>query len=244
MELAWDPSSLCLLEKEGVICETCCLEWPPSSPTCPCEYFGGDGLTDCFDVGKTPLNLFVLFKDVKYCSDDSIITDLCDQLFCLSKKSGQWEWVKTIQVDGEDVSLKHTKDISDTWDSNVGAEGEFLPGNGIIFSSAYMKSEVLCNTIFANGVHSDHGDPDKSGCVYGDIGYGGHAIILDPCEVPCSNATNWIIDTNYSINNVVKISGASGTICYICYVAHLSSSSNKPGTGVDWEDYWVKIDVL
>ena len=62
-----------------------------------------------------------------------------------------------------------------------------------------------------------------------------------------SDATTWADSTSYAVADVVDRS----TSVYECIQAHTSDTDSAPGTGVDWEDYWIllaastsSVDVL
>ena len=46
----------------------------------------------------------------------------------------------------------------------------------------------------------------------------------------------WAVTTGYTVGKVVTNDGA----IYDCTVAHTSKTTDEPGTGVNWEDYWVQ----
>jgi len=48
----------------------------------------------------------------------------------------------------------------------------------------------------------------------------------------------WTSGTAYSLDNEVQF----GNACYSCTAAHTGSEATKPGTGIDWHDYWVVED--
>jgi len=52
-----------------------------------------------------------------------------------------------------------------------------------------------------------------------------------------SDAVAWVTSTDYVITNVVERS----TSVYECIQAHTSDTDKAPGTGVDWEDYWILL---
>lgn len=72
MELAWDTSSLCLLEKDGEPCETCCLL--PSFPcdATPTHECNGD-VCRFFATDDYPDQVYVVFEGLRRCSDDSLV---------------------------------------------------------------------------------------------------------------------------------------------------------------------------
>lgn len=52
-----------------------------------------------------------------------------------------------------------------------------------------------------------------------------------------SDAVSWVTSTSYAVTDVVDRS----TSVYECIQAHTSDTDKAPGTGVDWEDYWILL---
>ena len=50
----------------------------------------------------------------------------------------------------------------------------------------------------------------------------------------------WATATEYTVNDSVN----DGTDVYRCIADHTSASTDEPGTGVNWETYWVQDDVM
>lgn len=53
-------------------------------------------------------------------------------------------------------------------------------------------------------------------------------------DSPYSNAGTWTTATGYSQFDVVT----DTSVDYVCTVAHTSDSAKRPGSGLDWPDYW------
>lgn len=72
-----------------------------------------------------------------------------------------------------------------------------------------------------------------------DDGYGnneGQFLVIQGTEVP----PDWQGDTSHYAGDIVKYSDT----LYACIFAHTSSESSCPGTGNDWQNYWIITESL
>ena len=60
----------------------------------------------------------------------------------------------------------------------------------------------------------------------------------------CAQYDRWALDTAYALADKVDVAGDDRTIAaYRCIDAHLSTTLNQPGTGIDWATCWELITV-
>lgn len=60
-------------------------------------------------------------------------------------------------------------------------------------------------------------------------------VYIDETQIETPDGA-WATSTAYTVGNIETNDGA----IYECTVAHTSSAASEPGTGADWEDYWVQ----
>lgn len=55
-----------------------------------------------------------------------------------------------------------------------------------------------------------------------------------------ANLSAWVTATSYALDKSIYV----GTTIYRCILAHTSSATDEPGTGVNWETYWVQSNIV
>jgi hypothetical protein len=50
----------------------------------------------------------------------------------------------------------------------------------------------------------------------------------------------WVVTTDYFVDDAVTDTGET----YVCIQDHTAAAADRPGVGVNWEDYWVLIDYV
>jgi len=102
------------------------------------------------------------------------------------------------------------------------------PGVGVnwaaywsVFTSRSCACDIIKNTILNSRFYS------------GDCGNAVCGTMYIECGGP--TYSDWEIDHLYSVGDMVV--GSDGSI-YVCDVEHTSSTSDRPSTGANWDDYW------
>jgi hypothetical protein len=232
------------------LCSTCCQSISP----CPCEYNPIE-CTTCswFEQGKTSSYLAVKFEGIRNCSDGSLHP--ANGIYCLEEQFGhcpvdvpdnthccwagfnntnfyadvsvgmaQWQYPPYPVVPAILVRIFEEEPTGGLDDTIL-----FIYRGEVLEDFVCYKLPLNLNSILT--------------CyTFDGISYGGKVTIWNPCENPCLNSTIWISGHNYILNDKVKLSG-SDAFCYKCYVAHLSDSTNRPGSGANWQNYWMLIDI-
>lgn len=50
----------------------------------------------------------------------------------------------------------------------------------------------------------------------------------------------WVVTTVYALDDAVTDTGET----YVCIQGHTATANDRPGVGVNWEDYWILIDFV
>jgi len=215
-----------------------CIDWAtgkfqislPECCFCPCSY--SNDIPECYQVNKTPEKVIVRFTGVLKCSDDSSL-DLNDVDICVSYYG----------------SYTYGSFIGDAYIRTYGNYTIiYMPYCCKYGSPPYVTILIVllvnpANSCFSSGVSlppckiSISSVYAKAHCSdpWSFYSYGGSAVISNNCD-ECIGEI-WVTAHSYIVDDEVKIL-ASDSTCYICTQNHTSDADKKPGSGIDWEDYW------
>ena len=202
------------------ICSWLCCE-------CGTESFSNS----CYATDEVPKAMYVKFSGVKFCNG-APVTDLNDKWICLPRRTGlgygnypygtygwwrgdsgnQWEFDYRLVYGGTDGRMVVRRNAA------AGSRWIFMAHNPVPDPMCFKYSDNMTVDYCA---------------IFG--GYDGHFIATE-CDI-CVTGTDWVISTDYDVSDTVLNDGA----CYICIQDHTSSSSDEPGTGANWEDYWEEV---
>jgi hypothetical protein len=223
------------------LCSSCC-HWPPT--WCSCGYNNEE--PTCFGENQTPSQLIAIVSGVRLCSTGELAEGI-NGIYCL-----HYYYVAPPPYQGAyscwASSSSYPLIVYFPHHPYIRSE----PPGVFYFSSVSVISECWtyddfgligpppCRKVFEGG--GPDGCSTEYFCdAYYSGYYGGYCIILNPCNQLCEDSSIWEIEHNYGINDKVKVN-AGGEFCYICFADHLSDSTNKPGFGANWSNYWILID--
>lgn len=177
--VAWDTSNLKVSFNSitGKVCTKCC-------GSCVCEFT--DDCLDCFDEGEMPRYLQVTFSGLRWCSDDSLITELNDTIFCLDIDAGGFtpdttcgDWLsEVITINGTDWYIWYYRLSFLNWL----VIGGYTSGAHRIFISREDTGDG--GDCITNNFNNLIEIGDCGGIVFGAgpaEAYGGTAILTNPC---------------------------------------------------------------
>lgn len=252
----FDTSSLlALASSTGLMCINCCsgddCDHCTSTPavinvklknvaTCDCLESEGMGYaTDCGD--PTPFPAWGTLSA-------NVATDLEGDHVLLQSETNPCEWSTSI-IGTYDVNIYSVS----TCDSNLC----YSTTNTIITITVRRVSGSLSMRIDLEGGDSwplwngqialtspttcvdDSGVLTKTTCGVGPSPTSWYYWIeMDSFAIwsDCSGSA-WTTPTSYVVSDRVENGGA----CYYCILDHMSSASDEPGTGANWETYWMVL---
>lgn len=116
-------------------------------------------------------------------------------------------------------------------------QGLYFGGHAFIYSSTDYVAKDKClfdGTIYPNmmGKADPQGDCNYSGNERGDSMFGHVKLEI------FKGWDDWYDNTDYIAGHSVKCDG----VLYTCIIDHLSDASNRPGTGENWQNYWIVLE--
>lgn len=134
----------------------------------------------------------------------------------------------------------------------IGFFAEAQTSGGFSYSYGAFRSDYVFGgaQMFGNVNLSHYVDCTAYGTVTGDgfVATGNNAgtITYDTCNASSNNGTGFLENTSIGCNyvnchtagNAWKVS--NGGTYWLCIKPHTSASTNEPGVGVDWREFWIE----
>jgi len=237
MTVAWDTSTLKVLMKDGKICTSCC-GYNPGTPTgisCHCEL--NNNWPRCYPVNETPNHLIAILWNFRDSTTHELVS--FNGVYCMEQTGAYGNkyyasWTSAEyggEGDGMVLEYEPSEYIGRPFYRYISNCTISPSGYGYPIWETDTLTNVECQIAYIPYPYDPNPYPIEEGVV----------IIINPCKL-CEDATIWETAHNYAISDVVKIS-STDDFCFVCYAAHLSSGTNVPGTGANWTDYWVLVNI-
>jgi len=113
-------------------------------------------------------------------------------------------------------------------------EDYYGPGDPLTCIAFDYAGEDVCALFGISFDNEQTYDPEGDECIPSGFGCDGHAIV----EVAEPTYTQWLVSTVYVVDNVV----VNNSVVYRCIQGHTSTTDDEPGTGANWETYWVVME--
>lgn len=237
---------------------------PNSNPTwwergerAPCDNEDWDSMEPWGGYGRTPSRYFVKISGTQVCPPgnsyiEGVVEVINGEHFLDAIGNGDCFYRKEISVDlGSpqgpsvitfDLTLVYppeTVHIPPYKDRAVDPGGLWIYATNLPAISLWFFISSFPSRCTVSG-----GYPSFPSCGFPMAAFDGKAVHSPYYSEVCARKVNWEINHIYGPGAVVvtTVSTESG-FCYLCHATHKASYLNRPETGLEWNDYWVKADI-